>query len=362
MKLVIFGSSIVSAYWNGAATYYRGMCRALHARGHHIRFVEQDIYDRQHHRDLADDPAYCEVRVVSGWPAIERELNAAGDDADLIVKCNDTGAFDDEIEEWLVGPRSARPSGPPVVFWDVDAPATIAECGDPRSALGRLISRFACVFTYGGGEAVVTGYQALGARRVVPVYNAVDPHDYRPVDPLPEYACDLFFMGNNMPDRVARFRHFFVGAAEAVPEARFLLGGAGWEDVALPANVRRLGHCPTAMHPVLNCSARLVLNLNREAMAVMGFSPPTRVFEAAACGACLVTDAWEGVDHFFQPGSEVLTVAGPDDLATYVKTVDAAAARSIGQRARQRALRDHTYDSRAAVFERAAREVLLSPS
>ncbi|MDQ3703511.1 MAG: glycosyltransferase [Chloroflexota bacterium] len=365
MYLIIFGSSVVSAYWNGAATYYRGMCRALHARGHRIRFVEQDIYERQQHRDLPADPPYCEVRVVTGWAALVRELESARAEADLILKCNDTGAFDREMEEWLVGAAGgargaggAGPSGPPVAFWDVDAPATLAECAAPGSYLRPLIPRFAGIFTYGGGAPVVDGYRALGARCVVPVYNAVDPEAYHPVAPSDDYACDLFFMGNRMPDREARFQHFFLGAAERVPKARFLLGGAGWESLALPPSVRSIGHCPTPLHPQLNCSARLVLNLNRDAMAATGFSPPTRVFEATACGACVVTDAWEGVAQFFTPGAEILVAQGPEDLAGYIADISPGTAQAIGRRARQRVLRDHTYASRAAVFERAAGELL----
>lgn len=361
MNITIFGSSIVSAYWNGAATYYRGMCAALHARGHRIRFVEQDIYERQQHRDFAEDPHYCEVRVVSGWEQLERALEQACAEADLIVKCNDTGAYDQEMEEWLVGQPSTPPrSSPPVAFWDVDAPATLAECAEPESYLRPLVRHFACIFTYGGGDPVVEGYRALGAREVVPVYNAVDPEAYRPVPPSDEYACDLFFMGNRMPDREARFRHFFLEAAAAAPEYRFMLGGEGWGNLALPPNVRYIGHCPTPLHPVMNSSSRLVLNLNRQAMAANGFSPPTRVFEAAACGSCLVTDAWEGIDHFFSPGEELLVAHGPEDLVRYLKEVPWPVARAIGQRARQRALRDHTYASRAATFERAAEGLLAA--
>jgi spore maturation protein CgeB len=354
LNLVVFGSSIVSAYWNGAATYYRGMCRALSERGHRVRFVEQDIYDRQGHRDLAQDPPYCEVRVVSGWEALERELRAARAEADLIVKGNDTGAFDREMETWLA--HNAAPV--PVAFWDVDAPATLAECAAPDSYLRPLVPTFACVFTYGGGDPVVAAYRDLGARRVVPVYNAVDAADYHPVPPDPALACDVLFMGNRLPDREARFRHYFLGAAERVPEARFVLGGAGWEGLPLPPNVCPIGHCPTALHPALNCSARLVLNLNREAMAATGFSPPTRVFEAAACGACLVSDTWEGIDRFFAPGEEVLLAGGPEDLARFVRSVSPDEARAIGERARRRALRDHSYATRAATFERAAREAI----
>jgi len=178
------------------------------------------------------------------------------------------------------------------------------------------------------------------------------------VPPVEEYACDLFFMGNRLPDREARFREFFLAAAERAPQYRFLLGGASWDGLALPPNVRYVGHCPTALHPAMNCSARLVLNLNRQSMAAMGYSPPTRVFEAAACGACLVTDAWDGIETFFAPGEEILVAQGPDDLLRYLDEVDWPRARAIGGGARERALRDHTYASRAAIFERAAEGLL----
>jgi spore maturation protein CgeB len=367
MKLAIFGSSVVSAYWNGAATYYRGMCAALHARGHQIRFVEQDIYDRQQHRDFPHDPPYCEVRVVSGWEALERELHAAVAWADLIAKCSNTGAFDREMEAWLAGPATppaARESTrrPPVVFWDVDAPATLAECFQPASYLRRLIPGFAAVFTYGGGERVVQSYQALGARRVLPIYNAVDPQEYAPAAPAPDLACDLLFVGSRLPDREARFHHFFLEAARRAPSYRFLLGGPGWDDLVLPPNVRYLGYCPIPLHPVLNCSARLVLNLNRDSMAATGYSPPTRLFEAAACGACLVTDAWDGIDEFFTPGEEILIADGPEEIVRYLSTITPEQAQAIGARARRRALREHTYASRAALFERMAQELIAAGS
>ena len=56
MKIAFFGSSLVSAYWNGAATYYRGIIKAMHAKGHHITFYEPDAYDRQKNRDIFHDP------------------------------------------------------------------------------------------------------------------------------------------------------------------------------------------------------------------------------------------------------------------------------------------------------------------
>src|ERR1051326_5335881 len=120
MKIVLFGSSLVSAYWNGAATYYRGICKALHARGHQIVFVEPDLYERQAHRDLAEDPAYADVRVCRGWPDLERELERAAG-ADLVAKCSGVGGWDHELAQAVLTLQSPRTR---VAFWDVDAPQT----------------------------------------------------------------------------------------------------------------------------------------------------------------------------------------------------------------------------------------------
>ncbi|MCL4369918.1 MAG: glycosyltransferase, partial [Chloroflexi bacterium] len=139
--------------------------------------------------------------------------------------------------------------------------------------------------------------------------------------------------------------------AAACPEHTFLLGGEGWGDVSLPGNARYLGHVPTDLHNTLNCSARLVLNVNRAAMAAYGFSPPTRVFEAAGAGACLVTDRWDGIEGFLEPGSEVLVASGPDDVASFVREVPSEQSRAVGERARRRVLSEHTYDRRGAQVE-----------
>ena len=366
MKLVLFGSSIVSAYWNGAATYYRGICKAMHARGHEIVFVEPDIYDRQQHRDLAEDPPYAEVRVCRGWEDLARELERARG-ADLVAKCSGVGGWDMELAR---GVLERRAPGTLVAFWDVDAPQTLAaafaEQGDDPCAFRALIPRYDLILLYGGGPPVVEAYARLGARAAHPIYNAVDPDEYYPVEPLAERAADVIFMGNRMPDREERVRSLFFRAAELAPELTFVLGGEGWGDCPLPSNVRWIGHVPTAEHRAWNCSARMVLNINREAMAAYGYSPPTRVFEAAGCACCVITDAWAGVDYFFDPGREILVASTAEEIVGHLETTSAERARAIGQAARERVLRDHTYDQRAELLERvlleASRPQLASPS
>lgn len=350
MRIAFIGSSLVSAHWNGAATYYRGLVRALAARGHRVTFLEPDAFDRQAHRDIPD-PEWARVVV---WPATADGLARVADEAgtfDLVVKCSGVGVHDAELERLVAGLRGP---GRLVAFLDVDAPATLERLArDPADPFRALIPQLDLVVVYGGGDAVIDAYRRLGARACVPVGNALDPATHHPVPPDPTLACDLAFLGNRLPDREARVCEFFLGPAERLPDLRFLIGGAGWEGVAMPANVRRLGHVPTADHNRLNCSARAVLNVNRDGMARSGFSPPTRIFEAAGAGACVVTDAWPGIETFFEPDREILVADGGDAVARHLRALTPARSAEIGAAARRRALAEHGYGRRARDWDAA---------
>jgi spore maturation protein CgeB len=353
MSIAFFGSSLVSAYWNGAATYYRGILSALAGRGHRITFFEPDAYGRQQHRDIADPPWARVVVYPAEEPAARRALAEAAD-ADLVVKASGVGVFDRLLESGVLalqGPSTL------VAFWDVDAPATLDRlAADPGDHLAALIPRYDIVFTYGGGVPVTTAYERLGARCCVPIYNALDPMTHHPVEGDRRFEGALGFLGNRLPDRERRVDELFFAAAARLPSERFLLGGSGWDDRELPANVVRLGHVFTRDHNAFNVSPRAVLNISRDSMAAYGFSPATRVFEAAGAGACLITDAWAGIEEFLEPGREVLVARSGDDVARHVRRISRGEARGIGARARQRVLREHTYDHRALDVEAALGE------
>ena len=351
--IAFFGSSLVSAYWNGAATYYRGIVRALHALGYDVTFYEPDAYDRQQHRDIPD-PDWARVVV---YPATEggvaRALQTART-ADIIVKTSGIGVFDTWLEEAVLAGRARDTVA---IFWDVDAPATLDRLAtDPADPFHALVPRYDLVLTYGGGDPVVRGYRSVGAQLCVPVYNALDPSTHHPVAPDARFGADLGFLGNRLPDREQRVEQFFLAAAERLPSMRFLLGGNGWLDKRLPANVKYVGHVYTRDHNAFNCTPRAVLNISRDSMARYGFSPATRVFEAAGAGACLVTDAWEGVEMFLEPGREVLVAADGDEVALRVADLDEAAARRMGDAARRRILAEHTYAHRALQLDPLLRE------
>lgn len=349
LRIAFFGSSLVSAYWNGAATYYRGLLKALARRGHRITFFEPDAYERQQHRDISDPP----WATVVVYPATEEGRKGAlarAVDADLVVKASGVGVFDAELEAEVVALRSADRL---VVFWDVDAPATLerlhSNVNDPFRA---LLPQYDGVCTYGGGQRVVDAYAALGAAVCRPIYNAVDPDVHHPVGPDRRFAADLAFLGNRLPDREARVEEFFLSVARRLPERTFVLGGSGWNPEALPGNVRYVGHVFTGDHNAFNASALAVLNIHRDSMARTGTSPATRLFEAAGAGSCLITDACDGIELFLEPDREILLAADGADVERHVRTLGANQASEIGARARRRILAEHTYEQRAVEVER----------
>jgi spore maturation protein CgeB len=350
MRIAFFGSSLVSSYWNGAATYYRGLLRALARRGHQITFFEPDAFERQAHRDMPD-PHWCKVEIYQpNELACERALRQARV-ADLVVKASGVGVLDVFLEHMVL--EMQRPNRL-VVFWDVDAPATLERmANDPNDPFRALVPRYDAVFTYGGGSPVVQAYRTFGARLCRPIYNALDPETHFPVPPQSRFRADLSFLGNRLPDREQRVRDFFLAPAAQLPDCTFLLGGAGWPGSDLPANVNAIGHVGTGDHNAFNCSAKAVLNIARDSMARFGFSPATRVFEAAGAGACLITDAWEGIEVFFMPDEEVLVAPDGAAVAALVEDLDSGRAARIGAAARNAALARHTYAMRALEVEEA---------
>jgi len=355
LKIAFFGSSLVSAYWNGAATYYRGIIKALHARGHTVTFYEPDAYDRQANRDIPDPPYARSVVYAPDEAGVTGALRDARH-ADIIIKASGVGIFDEFLEAAVLDFKTPERI---VAFWDVDAPATLdrmtADENDPFRA---LVHEYDMILTYGGGDPVVDGYWKRGARICVPVYNAVDPDTHYHVPPDERFHGLLGFLGNRMPDREERVWEFFFKPAREIPGNRFLLGGNGWgENTPQLDNVTCLGHIYTRDHNAFNSTPSAVLNINRASMAEYGWSPATRVFEAAGSGACIITDAWEGLEMFLEPGTECLVARSGNEVAAHLASLTPERARTIGLAALRRVLSEHTYGHRGRQLETILEEI-----
>jgi spore maturation protein CgeB len=337
MRFVVFGLSISSSWGNGHATLWRALCRALRERGHHVTFFERDVPFYAAHRDL-DRPDFCELNLYPHWvdalPAAARALAAA--DVGLVTSyCPDALLASDLLMSSKVPIRA---------FYDLDTPVTLERLarGEPVEYLGtRGLSDFDVVLSFTGGRAL-DALTELGAKRVAPLYGSVDPSIHAPATPEKTYYGDFSYLGTYAADRQEILERLFLEPARHQPERRFVLGGSLYPaDFPWQPNVWYVHHVPPANHPQFYCSSPLTLNVTRGAMTKLGWCPSGRLFEAAACGTAIVSDAWEGLESFFEPGRET-----PDAVLAALRLPRAELAR-IGAAARARALGEHTASRRA---------------
>ncbi len=347
MRFVVFGLTISSSWGNGHATLWRGLCRALGAHGHEVVFFEKDVPYYAQHRDLVEIPGLT-LRLYGDWNTIRDAARRQLEDADAGVVtsyCPDGVAATGLLLESRARLR---------VFYDLDTPVTLARlaAGESVSYIGPGgLADFDLVLSYTGGRALLELEARLGARRVAPLYGSVDPTVHRPVKPVARYEADLSYLGTYAEDRQPALEALFIEPARRLPDRRFVLAGAMYPaEFPWTANIHFVRHLPPAEHPAFFSSSRLTLNITRRAMAEMGFCPSGRLFEASACGTPILSDWWEGLDHFFEPGREVL-VANRTEDAVAALSLPAEELRRIAAAARQRTLEEHTAEHRAGELE-----------
>ncbi|WP_262027280.1 glycosyltransferase [Microvirga sp. Mcv34] len=347
MKILIFGLTISSSWGNGHATLWRGLCRALGKRGHRIVFFEKDVPYYAANRDLVEIPG-GELVLYEDWESIrahaERELKDA--DVALVTSyCPDGIAAGDLL---FSAPRAIR------AFYDLDTPVTFSrlDAGEPISYIGPSgLSEFDLVLSYTGGRALERLQTDLGAQRVAPLYGHVDPDVHHPVQRIQHYTADLSYLGTYAADRQDALQRLFIDPAACRPDRRFLIGGAQYPaDFPWQPNIHFVQHLPPPEHPAFFSSSRLTLNITRQAMAEMGWCPSGRLFEAAACGAPILSDWWEGLDSFFKPGRDILIAANIDESVAALDLTDDELIR-ISKAGRERTLAEHTSDHRAKELE-----------
>jgi spore maturation protein CgeB len=347
LKIVICGLSITSSWGNGHATTYRSLTRALRKRGHEIVFFEKDLEWYASNRDMPKPP-FCRVHIYARWEDVVHLLRRELADADVAV----VGSFFPDgiqaIDEVLNSRANLK------AFYDIDTPITVAKlrAGNADFILRDQIPGFDLYFSFTGGPLLAELETDFGARRAIPLYCAFDPDHYCLCEPDARYDCDLSYMGTYAADRQAKLEELFFQAARALPNKEFLLAGPQYPShLHLPKNVRRIVHLEPEFHPIFYCSSRFTLNLTRKQMVEAGYSPSVRLFEAAGCGAALISDEWPGLETFFTPGDEILLAHSANAMISYLNTISEDEARSVGRRAQERVLACHTAEQRALEFE-----------
>lgn len=346
LEIVVLGLSVTSSWGNGHATTYRALLRELHRRGHRLLFLERDVPWYAQHRDLPAPP-YCTVGLYESLPQLRAQYAADIRSADFVL----VGSYVPDgaaVGEWVL-----KTAGGPVAFYDIDTPITLAALrgGDTEYLSRALVPRYDLYLSFTGGPTLSRLEREFGARAARALYCSVDPEVYAPQGAPQQWA--LGYLGTYSADRQPALQRLLIDAAAVWPGGRFAVAGPLYPaDIAWPANVQRIEHLPPGEHRRFYNSQRFTLNLTRADMVLAGWSPSVRVFEAAACGVPILSDAWPGLESFFTPNLEILIPRDTADVLRIVREMPAAERRAIGDAARRRVLAEHTAARRAAELER----------
>jgi spore maturation protein CgeB len=348
VRIAILGLSITSSWGNGHATTYRSLARALKERGHEIIFFERNLEWYASNRDMPE-PEFCRVHVYENWeevrPLVRREL--ANCDVGMVGSYFPDAA--EAIEE-LFGSRA-----PVKAFYDIDTPITLAKLrsGDTEYLSREQVPGFDLYLSFTGGPSLVELEAVYGAQRAVPLYCSFDPEKYRNSHKEQRFACDLSYMGTYAPDRQPKLDELFCTPASRLPQSHFLLAGPQYPpEISWPANVKHVIHLEPKFHPPFYSSSRFTLNVTREEMVSAGYSPSVRLFEAAGCGAAIISDVWPGLESFFVPAKEILLAASAEEVVSYMTGLEPSEIRFIGRNAQERVIAEHSSERRAKEFER----------
>lgn len=341
MKLVVLGLSLSSSWGNGHATTYRALLSAFAARGHDVLFLEREMPWYAEHRDLPD-PGFCRLAYYGDLVGLDRwrpEITHA--DAVIVGSYVPDGV--------AVGRYVRQVARGKVAFYDIDTPVTLAKLlrHDFEYLSPEIIPDYDVYLSFTGGPTLDRLEREFASPAARALYCSVDPVVYRPLGGSKRW--DLSYLGTYSPDRQPTLERLLIEPARRAPDLRFVVAGPQYPtEIAWPANIERIEHCPPADHAAFYSASRFTLNVTRADMIAAGWSPSVRLFEAAACGTPIISDAWAGLDELFAPGEEIVVAERADQvLAALRRDADA-----MGRAARTRVLAAHSATHRAAELER----------
>ncbi|HYE62216.1 MAG TPA: glycosyltransferase [Phycisphaerales bacterium] len=347
LSIVFLGLSVTSSWGNGHATNYRGLMRTLTKRGHQVTFLERDRPWYADNRDLPKPP-WGRTHLYRSLQDLKQRFTRVVRNADVVV----LGSYVPkgiQVAEWL---RSAAKGVR--VFYDIDTPVTLAALADGTCEYlsPHQVPYFDVYLSFTGGPTLRKIERAYGSPAARAFYCLVDPAVHRPHTEDREPKWDLGYLGTYSADRQPGVRNLLIRPALADPALRMIVAGPQYpDDIEWPENVRRIEHLPPSRHRTFYTSQRFTLNVTRAHMRKAGYSPSVRLFEAAACGTPIISDIWAGIEEVLEPGSEILLADSSQEVLRLLTTMPEGQRRAIGERARQRILREHTAEHRAMEFE-----------
>lgn len=344
-EVIFIGLSITSSWGNGHATTYRSLIRGLHGRGHRVLFLERDQPWYANHRD-ASILSYCKSCLYSDINELRSRYTPRMRAAAAVI----VGSYvcdGREVCDWVLEQaRGVR------AFYDIDTPVTLAGLQQDVCCYisAAQVPQFDLFLSFTGGPTLERLERQFGARRARALFCSVDIEQHRPI--TVKRDLDLGYLGTYSADRQGPLEQLLNEPARRMPKQRFAVAGAQYPaELAWPKNVMRLEHVGPDAHAQFYGRQRFTLNLTRDDMRRAGYSPSVRLFEAAACGAPIISDDWPGLEEVLKPDEEILLARSCDDVTHYLRHMSDYAARNIAEAARQRIYDQHSGTHRAAELD-----------
>jgi spore maturation protein CgeB len=341
MKIVFIGLTISSSWGNGHATTYRGLLKELGSMGHEVSFLEHDKPWYSNNRDLGLPQEY-QLKFYSSLEELKAKFEALVQSAQIVI----VGSYVPqgvEVSRWVLQTATGV-----TAFYDIDTPVTLDKLdkGDEEYISKELIPDFDLYLSFSGGEVLQLLEKKYRAKKAKALYCSVDPGIYYPMDLEKEYS--LGYLGTYSDDRQPTVENFLIRPANLIRQEKFVVVGPGYpSEVHWPENITRIEHLPPDLHREFYNRQKFTLNVTRQAMIKLGFSPSVRLFEAAACGVPIISDYWKGLTDLFEEGTEILIARSTEDMLFVLKNTSEEKRRAIGEAARKKIMNSHTAAHRA---------------
>ncbi|WP_031554542.1 CgeB family protein [Parvularcula oceani] len=354
MRIVFIGLSLSSSWGNGHATTFRSLLRGLHARGHDVLFLEQDVPWYAPHRDLTD-PDFCRLALYAEPADLKARFAREVREAEAVI----VGSYvqhGPEVLDWV-----RQTATGPVGFYDIDTPITLSKMGQPDHYI-RLaqVAELDVYLSFTGGPVLDRIEREFGAPRARALYCSVDTEAYAPArQAQPRWR--MGYLGTYSDDRQPTLDTLLLEPARRRGQERFVVAGPQYPDtVQWPGNVERIDHLPPARHPAFYNDQELTLNVTRADMIAAGWSPSVRLFEAGACATPILSDDWDGLDALFPDGEAILIARTAEDAEAALDR-DRGELQRIGDAALEIVRSRHSSVARAQDLETYLEEARQAP-
>jgi spore maturation protein CgeB len=341
MKIVFIGLTISSSWGNGHATTYRGLLRELSLMGHEIYFLEHDKPWYSTHRDFNYSDDY-KLELYLSQKELHHKFESLVQSADMVV----VGSYIPEgveVSQWVLSIAKGI-----TAFYDIDTPVTLQllDEGKEEYISKSLIPDFDLYLSFSGGKVLQLLEKAYRAKNAKALFCSVDPSIYYPME-LDKH-WELGYLGTYSDDRQPGLEALLVHSAINLQDNKFVVAGSGYSDeIKWPENVERINHLSPPLHREFYNRQRFTLNVTRQAMIRLGYSPSVRLFEAAACGVPIISDYWEGLTDLFEDREEIFIVRSTEEVVAILRDTSDEECKRVGAAARKKIMASHTAAHRA---------------